>query len=64
MTIRMFMPYAKAVAAGITALVGALGTASADGRIEPQEIVGIVATVVIATAAVWGVRNRPVDGRP
>lgn len=64
MTVRMLLPYAKAVAAGITALVGALGTASADGRIEPQEIAGIVATVVIATAAVWGVPNRSADERP
>lgn len=58
MNVRRLLPYAKAIAAGLTALVGALGTALADGRVDPAEVGGIVATVVVATAAVWGVRNK------
>jgi len=52
-------PVAKAVAAFATALGGGVAAALPDG-ITAQEWITIAVAVVVATAAVWAVPNRPV----
>jgi hypothetical protein len=48
---------AKAIAAGVTAFVGTLGTALADGQLDGAEIGGIVAATIVATGLVFKVPN-------
>lgn len=51
--------YAKAIAAGVTALVGSLGTALADGQLDGVEIGGVIAATLVAAGVVFQVRNKP-----
>lgn len=53
------METAKAFVAATIALLGTIGTALEDGKIEGTEIGVIVGAVLVAYAAVWGTRNRP-----
>ena len=48
---------AKAIAAGVTAFVGTLGTALADGQLDGVEIGGIVAATLVAAGLVFRVPN-------
>jgi len=48
---------AKAVAAGVTAFVGSLAKAFADGQLDGVEIGGIVAATIVATGLVFSVPN-------
>lgn len=52
-------PYAKAIAAFLVALTGALAVGAADNTITLGEGLAALATAVAAGAAVFGVRNRP-----
>jgi len=49
--------YAKAIVGAVTAGLGALGTALADGLITGQEWVAVAATAIGALALIWGVPN-------
>jgi hypothetical protein len=49
---------AKAIAAGVTAFVGTLGTALADGNLDGAEIGGIVAATLVAAGVVFRVPNK------
>ncbi len=48
---------AKAIAAGVTAFVGTLGTALADGQLDGAEIGGIVAATLVAAGLVFRIPN-------
>jgi len=48
---------AKSIAAGVTAFVGALGTALADGQLDGIEIGGIIATTLVAAGLVFRIPN-------
>ena len=50
--------YAKAIAAGVTALVGSLGTALADGQLDGIEIGGVIAATLVAAGIVFRVPNK------
>lgn len=49
--------YAKAIAAFCTSFIGVVGTIYADGKVETPEILIGIATVVLATSAVYAVPN-------
>lgn len=51
--------YAKAIMAGLTAGLGALGTALVDGHVDATEWVVVAAAIVSALGFVWGVPNAP-----
>lgn len=51
--------YAKAIAAGVTALVATVGQALLDGRVDGGEIGTIVAATLVAAGVVFQVRNKP-----
>lgn len=53
------METAKAAVAALIALLGTVGTALEDGKLEGTEIGVIIGAVIVAYGAVWGVRNRP-----
>lgn len=49
---------AKAIAAGVTAFVGTLGTALVDGQLDGSEIGGIVAATIVAAGLVFRIPNK------
>lgn len=53
------MPTAKAFVAAAIALLGTIGTALEDGKVEGTEIGIIVGAMLVAYAAVWGTKNTP-----
>jgi hypothetical protein len=53
------METAKAFVAAAIALLGTVGAALEDGRIEGTEIGVIVGAALVAYAAVFATRNRP-----
>lgn len=56
------METAKAFVAALIALLGTIGTALEDGKVEGTEIGVIVGAALVAYGVVWGVRNRPPIG--
>jgi hypothetical protein len=54
-------PYAKAILAAAVAGSGSIATGFADGQLVAGEIAVAVAAAVAAGAAVFGVRNGPVE---
>lgn len=56
--------YAKAIMGGLTAGLGALGTALADGQVTAIEWVLVAAAVVAGLGFVWGVPNTPQPPAP
>lgn len=55
---------AKAVTAGLVALLGALGIGLDDGALEAVELVEALAAGLAAGAATWRVENRVVVPAP
>ena len=49
--------YAKAIIGAVTAGIGALGTALADGHVTATEWVTVAGAALAALALVWGVPN-------
>lgn len=50
-------PYAKVAYAALVALLGALGTALAQGGVSAQEWITVASTAVVAAGAVYGVEG-------
>jgi hypothetical protein len=53
----------KAIVGAVLAGLAALGTALADGKVSPLEIVGILIAVVATGGSVYGVTNPPATTR-
>ncbi|GAA0936238.1 hypothetical protein [Actinocorallia libanotica] len=50
--------YAKAGAAGLTALIGALGTSMADGKLDEVEILASLGVAIVAFGTVFQTPNK------
>lgn len=55
-------PYAKALVAALVAGLTALGTALADGNVEPVEWTGVIVAFLVALGAVFAVPNKDPEG--